>query len=186
MASTSDRSATMNDWVENGGGGTFGFQPRMVPLSVAHMKTDGPELSPWRTTKLSLSLKTIPVGAPATWTTSGNGVPSPVYRVDTLVPLSATHHGVVGPATSPQALTRFGSVCAATPGWSDTRSVSVKLLDWAPAAPGIANSSAGATSSRARALLDMAVSLPGRRRAQNGMTPRGRVRPNPRYYGPAR
>jgi hypothetical protein len=36
------------------------------------------------------------------------------------VPLSDTHHGLVGLEVSPQALTRFGSVFGATPGWSET------------------------------------------------------------------
>src|SRR5919201_1074410 len=33
--------------------------------------------------------------------------------------------GVPGPAVRPQALTRFGSVCAATPAWSETSGVTV-------------------------------------------------------------
>jgi hypothetical protein len=41
------------------------------------------------------------------------------------VPLFADHQNVVGPAASPHALTRFGSVAAATPGWSDTRFATV-------------------------------------------------------------
>ena len=56
-----------------------------------------------------------PVGAPpGIETVSGSfatGVPptAPEYRVDTSVPLSATHAGVVGPKASPHAFTRFGS-----------------------------------------------------------------------------
>src|ERR671931_2230531 len=110
MAPTSERSTTTNDWVEGAGGGTPGFHPRMVPLSVTHMNLDGPESTPSLTMKLGPPLKTMPVGAPATWTTSGCGSPSPLYSVETLVSLSATHQKVVGPATRHQALTRLGSV----------------------------------------------------------------------------
>ena len=70
-------------------------------------------------------LKTIAGRAAWTVTTSACFCPSePRYRVDLLVPLSATHHGVVGPETSPQALTRSGSVVGcATPGWSETSGI---------------------------------------------------------------
>src|SRR5207237_3432680 len=72
----------------------------------------------------------VPVGALSTPTTSGeavgNGAPSePRYSVLTSVPLSDTHHGVVGPEVRPQALTRFESVLSAEVGWSETSLVTL-------------------------------------------------------------
>src|SRR5438445_588766 len=83
-----------------------GCQPRICPASVAKTKI----------ARAVTDQKTAPVGWPGTCTTSDLGVPSAPYSVDRLVPLSATHHGVVGPAVRPQPLTRFGSKCAAAPG----------------------------------------------------------------------
>src|SRR5436190_630205 len=101
---------------------TAGFQPRIVPLSVAKMKRAGPEVVPFVTTKLGPPLKTTPVGAPATPTRSGIVAPVlPLYSVDESVPLSATHQGDVVLATSPQALTRAGSTWSAGTAPSDTR-----------------------------------------------------------------
>ena len=99
---------------------TPGFQPRIFPSSVENRNSEGPDTPSWLTTKSELPLNTVPVGAPFTLTTSGMVAPVPSYRVETLVPLSATHHGVVGPAARPQALTRFGSTLAAAPGTSET------------------------------------------------------------------
>src|SRR6266571_4265016 len=63
--------------------------------------------------------------------------------VATSAPLSETQTGVLGPRDMPQALTRFGSVKVATPGWSDTR-FSCRNVP-APAAPaGTANAPANA------------------------------------------
>ena len=56
-------------------------------------------------------------------TTNGRGAPLPSYRVETPLPLSATHHGLVGDRVNPQGLTRFGSTVGATPGRSETRLV---------------------------------------------------------------
>src|SRR5262245_29152760 len=115
-------------WVENMGGGTFGFQPVMSPLSESNRNSAGPLWpAPSSTTKPDVGLKTCPVGpSPGMLTTSGTIVggpvtPSPVYRAATLVPLAATHTGVVGPCAMPQALTRLGSVTSALPGTSETR-----------------------------------------------------------------
>src|SRR6516162_5301753 len=104
-----------NDCVDRGGGGTPGFHPRIVPPSVANMKTAGPECPlPSLITKFELPLNTMPVGSPATPTTSGVGgnwaTPMPLYSVETSVPLSATHHGEVALAAIPQEFTRFASV----------------------------------------------------------------------------
>src|SRR5262249_42281962 len=110
-------------WVEGagGGGGTPGFQPEIVPSSAAKMKRAGPEDPPLETTKPGPPLKTMPVGAPATDTTSDEIAPAPLYRVDLSVPLSATHHTLVALATRPQPLTRLGSVWSAGIVPSETR-----------------------------------------------------------------
>src|SRR3954447_14235936 len=115
--------------VEGGGGGTVGLQPVMVPASDEKRKRAAPELVPECTTNaVGEPLKTAPVGAPSgIETVSGTFatavVPTaPEYRVDTSVPLSATHAGVVGPNASPHALTRLGSASSAEPGTSETRS----------------------------------------------------------------
>ena len=111
----------MNAFVEGAGGGTPGFQPRIVPNSVANRNRDGPEKPSWLTTNREPPLNTAPVGAPGTFTTNGIAIPVPSYNVERSVPLSDTHQGVVGPDVSPHALTRFGSRFAAAPGTSETR-----------------------------------------------------------------
>src|SRR5689334_5045585 len=93
------------------------------------MKRAGPELVPSETTKSVVPLKTAPVGLEGSGspcgagmvTTSDWGSPAALYNVERPVPLSATHHGVVGPAAIPQALTRFGSVWLAVMAPSETR-----------------------------------------------------------------
>src|SRR6266568_11772 len=68
--------------------------------------------------------------------------------VATSAPLSETQTGVLGPRDMPQALTRFGSVKVATPGWSETR-FSCRNVP-VPAAPaGTANAPANASDSAA-------------------------------------
>src|SRR5690349_17216197 len=59
---------------------------------------------------------------------------APVYSVLSSVPLSETQIGEVGLAESPHALTRFGSVTSAWPGWSATRLVWTYELPAAAAA----------------------------------------------------
>src|SRR6266511_6356695 len=120
MAPAPERSTPISVCVDSGGGGTAGLHPRIVPASVAKMNREEPELVPSLTTNPEPPLNTNPVGPPATLTTSGTALPDPSYSVETSVSLSATHHGVVGPATSPHALTRWASVLAASPGWSET------------------------------------------------------------------
>src|SRR2546430_11566712 len=58
------------------------------------------------------ALKTMLVCVPATLTLRFDFGPSARYNVEKSAPLSETHQGVVGPATSPHALTRRAS----TPG----------------------------------------------------------------------
>src|SRR5262249_45561207 len=108
---------------EKAGGGTLGFQPRIVPDSVANANTAGPWNPACFTMNAGVPLNTVPVGAPATSTINGIAFPSASYSVETSFSLSATHHGEVGPAARPHALTRFGSVCIATPGSSETSRV---------------------------------------------------------------
>src|SRR4051812_2821386 len=109
MASWPDMSTTLNALGDGAGAGTFGFHPRIVPDSPANRNSDGPESPMCETTKPDPPLKTVPVGAPNTFTTNGSGVPVPSYNVEVSVPLFATHQGVCGPATSPHAFLRFGS-----------------------------------------------------------------------------
>src|ERR1044071_1273120 len=101
-----------------------GFQPLITPASEENRNTDGlPSIL-----KASPPLNTVPVGAPCgIFTTSGRVVTAllvavaPEYSVETPVPLSATHAGVLGPNDSPHALTRFGSVVSAWPGVAAAR-----------------------------------------------------------------
>src|SRR5438552_4001634 len=115
-------------------GSALGFQPEIVPSSVAKMKRLGPDALAPETTKSLVPLKTFPVGAELVppsgggiVTTSGEptgkGVSSPRYSVDTPLPLSETHQGLVGPCDRPQGLTRFRSVTPAIPGMSETKLV---------------------------------------------------------------
>ncbi len=67
------------------------------------------------------------------------------------MPLSATHHGVAGPATSPHALTRFVSGVVPVTPLFETSGVTVKLFPpAAPAAPA-ADASTSATAASATA-----------------------------------
>src|SRR5919204_3493981 len=87
-------------------------QARILPSSLAKMNRAAVPL-----TRKSVDdpLKTTPVGPPSTVTVSGIFTPAAVYRVDLSVPLSDTHQGVVGPATSPHAFTRSESTVGAAP-----------------------------------------------------------------------
>src|SRR5690348_12736362 len=114
-----------------------GFQPEIVPSSVANMKKLGPEPPPPVTTKPELPLNTTPVGVPVVpsglplaggiVTTSGvaggNGTPAPLYRVLTPVPLSEIQKGLVGPNAMPQGFFKLASVWAAGTAPSDTKLV---------------------------------------------------------------
>src|SRR5690242_20227451 len=116
---------------------TFGFQPAIVPSSVAKRKKAGPETPSFLITKsdevLSSVLNACPVGAPAApfpadggagiAPTRGCGLPAPSYSVVTPAWLSETQIGVPGPTEVPQGFFRLGSVWAARPGISETRFV---------------------------------------------------------------
>src|SRR6266705_4885596 len=121
-------------------GSALGFQPDIVPSSVAKMKRLGPDPFGPVTTKSLVPLKILPVGAevvPAGLPPGGgmvttsciggeptwSAVPSPLYTVATPVPLSETHQGLVGLCDRPQELTRFGSWNLAILGRSETRFV---------------------------------------------------------------
>src|SRR5438132_10759898 len=94
-------------------------QPEMVPSSLSNRKRAMPCAG---MTNPVPPLNTIPVGEPGTFTVSGTLAPVfPLYRVDLPVPLSATHHGEVLLAASPQAFTRAGSVTGAGTAPSETR-----------------------------------------------------------------
>src|SRR6478672_4836690 len=107
----------------------------MVPSSVANRKNPGPEAPAFEITKSdevgSKVLNACPVGVPTAAapadggagmvTTSGRALPAPSYSVVTPAALSDTQIGLPGPTEVPQGLRRFGSVCAASPGMSETR-----------------------------------------------------------------
>src|SRR6201999_1593688 len=95
---------------------------------------------------------TMPVGPPATTTTSGGvhpaGTPAAVYSVDVLVASLDLHHGLPGPATSPQAFFRFGSTRSAamavddeTNGWTTYWSLAATAFP-ATASPATASTAA--------------------------------------------
>src|SRR6185295_16215445 len=103
-------------------GSTLGAHAAIVPCSVAKRNRAGPETPPFVTMKSPDPLKTMPVGLPPGMvTTSDWGFPLPSYSVDTPVPPSATQTNPNGLNATPQPLTRFGSVCSAAPGTSETR-----------------------------------------------------------------
>src|SRR4029077_241270 len=133
---TVDRSTAMIAWVRS----TVRFQPAMVPSSVANRNRAGAETPCLDTAKPSgVGLNTVPSGAPAApgpargaagiLTTScwlpgpGWGLPCPSYKVAAPAWLSATQIGRPGPVAVPQEFRRFGSVCRARPGTSETRLV---------------------------------------------------------------
>src|SRR5258706_9702619 len=102
---------------------TFGFQPEIVPSSVSKRNRAGPDVLPCVITKPLVPLKTVPVGVPGPepeacgmLTTrgepGGNGLPLPLYSVETPVPLSETQKGLEELSEIPQGLTRWGSVKA--------------------------------------------------------------------------
>src|SRR6476469_7838210 len=101
---------------------TVGDQPRIWPPSVAKRNRAGPLLPPWLTTKsVAEPLNTVPVGPPGTDTVRACFAPLALYSVELFVPLFDDHHGVVGPAVIPQALTSDASATGAVPAASATR-----------------------------------------------------------------
>jgi hypothetical protein len=106
----------------------------MVPDSVANRNSAEADVVPSVTANPVPPLKTAPVGAPSTLTTSDWGDPSPLYSVEVSVPLFATHQNVDGPAVSPHAFTRFSSTVSASPGRSATRLVTTYPAVWPVAA----------------------------------------------------
>src|ERR1700730_17214650 len=126
----------MTAWVR----ATEEFQPAMTPSSVANKNRAGPETPFSDTAKPSyVGLNTMPSGVPTapgpaeggagivttSWCLPGPGwgLPCPSYKVVTPVALSETEIGRPGAVEVPQELRRFGSVCRATPGISETRLV---------------------------------------------------------------
>src|SRR4029079_14409253 len=106
-------------WVRS----TVGFQPLMVPSSVAKMNNAGPERSCALTTKSGEPLNTIPVREPGPSpvaegiaTTSCCGTPWALQRVESPVTWSLTQKGEAAADVSPQAFTRWGSLLGALPG----------------------------------------------------------------------
>src|SRR6266436_350925 len=107
------------------------FQPEIEPSSLTKMKRAGAEFPFFVTWKNCVPLKTCPVGFPVPRfralvgivTISEEAVPSWWYRVETPVPLSLTQTVPPGETDMPQGLTRFGSICCATPPMSDWKFV---------------------------------------------------------------
>src|SRR3954470_10413877 len=99
------------------------LQPEIVPSSVSKMKRSPKKSEPPLKTTPVGEAGGVPPGCTGIVTTSGTIPPEPLYSVETPVPLSATHHGLLELRASPQGLTRFGSVVGAIPGTSDTRLV---------------------------------------------------------------
>src|SRR5262249_12482016 len=121
----------------------------MEPSSLTKMNTAEAEVPFLLTWKNPVSLNTVPVGlAPSVFcaeagirTTSGTAVPSWLYSVETPVPLSLTQIVPVDPAAKPQGLTRFASVCCATPAMSDWKFVHEYVSECADATVNIAAAS---------------------------------------------
>src|SRR5580704_1184785 len=101
------------------GGLTPGFQPEMVPSSVAKMKMAAvPGVPGTRRKSVGLPLKTTPVGADCvpgakpgggTVTTSALGFPLPSYRVEVPELLFATHQGLPDDRVRPHGFFKLGS-----------------------------------------------------------------------------
>src|SRR5580704_6247186 len=98
------------------GGLTPGFQPEIVPSSVAKMKMAA--LPGARRKSVGLPLKTTPVGADCvpgakpgggTVTTSALGFPLPSYRVEVPELLFATHQGLPDDRVRPHGFFKLGS-----------------------------------------------------------------------------
>ncbi len=102
--------------------------------------------------KPGVVLKTVPVGPPATATMRPCLTPAALYRVDLLVALSDTHHGVVGPEVRPHAFRRSGSVSGANVGWLETSGTTVYAVGFA-APSGAANTSAAPSTSNPKKAL---------------------------------
>jgi hypothetical protein len=113
-------------------GSAAGLHAMICPPSEEKMNSAGPIPAMDLTTKSLVGLNTWPVGlesaggrvntAGTCWAVSPPGLIP--YRVATLVPLSATQSGVVGPNASPQGFFRLGStICAPTVLRSETRLV---------------------------------------------------------------
>src|SRR5690349_20469056 len=92
--------------------------------------------------KPAVVLNTVPVGAPGTETIRPCLTPAPLYSVDLSVPLSETHHGVVGPDVRPPPFCRSGSVIGANDGWLETSGTTVYAVGFA--APSGATSTSAA------------------------------------------
>src|SRR5689334_3604104 len=114
-------------------GSAAGLQPVRSPSSLTNRKRAGPDPFGPVTTNPVVGLNACPVGAPPGIDTVRAALvtgfaPPPAYSVEVLVPLLATHSGLVGDRASPHALTASGSVIVAWPGWSETRSLSTNVM----------------------------------------------------------
>src|SRR5689334_24281674 len=104
-------------------------------------------------TKPAVGLNTVPVGPPGTETTRPCFTPAALYRVDLLVPLSETHHGVVGPEVRPHAFLRSGSVSGANEDWLEISGTTVYVVVFAAPSGAASTNAAPSTSSPRTALV---------------------------------
>src|SRR5689334_16271154 len=126
------------------------FQARTIPSSPSNRNK---ALPPVGRMKPVVVLKTVPVGPPGTETISPCFTPAALYRVDLLVPLSETHHGVVGPEVRPHAFLRSGSVSGASKGWFETSGTTVYVVGFAAPSGAASTNAAPSTSSPRTALV---------------------------------
>src|SRR5258708_11722673 len=109
---------------------TVGFEPEIVPSSVAKMKNAGFVAATAKAPAPANELNTCPVGfevpvpsGVGIVTTRAGGTPAPLERVVTPIPLSEIQKGLVALAEMPHGLTRWLSVFAAAPGVSASKLV---------------------------------------------------------------
>ena len=126
------------------------FQARTIPSSPSNRNSAFP---PVGRLKPAVVLNTVPVGPPGTATMRPCFTPAALYRVDLLVPLSETHHGVVGPEVRPHAFRRSGSVIGANEGWLETSGTTVYAVGFAAPSGAATTSAAPSTSNPRRALV---------------------------------
>src|SRR5213594_466289 len=120
-----------------------GFQPAIVPPSVAKMNRAPALLGPTRKL-VAAPLNTIPVGAPSTETLRLRLTPVALYSVEKSAPLSETHHGVAGPATRPHPFTRRASTVVPGTPLFETSAVTVYVPETADT--GVANNASAANA----------------------------------------
>src|SRR5262245_57044208 len=144
----------------------------MNPVSLAKMKVLAAEVAsplrvrPEMTKLLASPANTCPVGAPlgmltrSDWGVTLNGAPfaPPGYTSLRSAPLDEIQNAMAALSEMPQAFTSVGSVIAATPGWSETRSVArYAVLGVVRASSSSARSRAGRSIGGCRRMMVLAL-----------------------------